>query len=90
MNKKHDDLKELEYQIAGHLASSWLPRDTTRKIILFVFLILAIKYFMQDDYLITVLMLIFASFFSPRIVGELAHLAGRITRLINGFFKFFN
>lgn len=90
MNKEHDDLNELEDQIAGHLASSWLPRDTGRKIILFIFLILAVKYFMQSDYVLVLLMLLIASIFSPRMVGELANFAGKTVRVINNFFKFFN
>ncbi len=90
MNKEHDELKELEDNIAGHLASSWLPRDTGRKIILFIFLILAVKYFMRSDYVLVLLMLLIASIFSPRMVGELANLAGKTVRVINNFFKFFN
>ncbi len=90
MNKEHDELKELEDNIAGHLASSWLPRDTGRKIILFIFLILAVKYFMQDDYLLTIIMLILSSLFSPRAIGELVHFIGRIVGMIGRFLKFFN
>ncbi len=90
MNKEHNELKELEDNIAGHLASYWLPQGTTRKIILFVFLILAIKYFMQDDYLLTTIMLVLASLFSPRAMGELVHFIGRIVGMIGRFFKFFN
>lgn len=90
MNKEHDELKELDANIAGRLASSWLPQGTTRKIILFVFLILAIKYFMQDDYLLTIIMLVLASLFSPRAMGELVHFIGRIVGMIGRFFKFFN
>lgn len=90
MNKEHDELKELEDNIAGHLASSWLPRDTGRKIILFILLIFAIKYFMQDDYLLTIIMLALASLFSPRAIGELVHFTGRIVGMIGRFFKFFN
>lgn len=87
MNKEHNNL---EAQIAGHLASSWLPRDTGRKIILFILLIFAIKYFMQDDYLFTIIMLVLASLFSPRAMGELVHFTGKVVGMIGGFFKFFN
>lgn len=87
MNKEHNNL---EAQIAGHLASSWLPQGTTRKIVLFILLIFAIKYFMQDDYLLTIIMLALASLFSPRAMGELVHFTGRIVGMIGRFFKFFN
>lgn len=90
MNKKQHGSEELDYQIAGHLASYWLPRGTARKVILFVFLILALKYFLRDDYLLVLLMLLLASFFSPRMVGELVNFVGKVARIINSFFKFFN
>lgn len=88
MNKEKE--QHINDQIAGHLTSSWLPKGLTRRIILFVFLILAFKYFIQSDYLITLVMLILASLFSPRAMGELANLLGKLTRVINNFFKFFN
>ena len=70
----------LEDKIAGHLASSWLPKGTIKKIILFVFLILAFKYFMQSEYLLMILMLIFMSIFSPRIMGETVNFLGKMSR----------
>lgn len=87
MNKKQHDLKELDDQMAGYLASSWLPRGSVRKVILFVFLILAFKYFMQSDYLLTIIMLILASLFSPRAVGELVNFAGKVVGSANRTFK---
>jgi hypothetical protein len=76
MNNKENDLDVLHDQVAGHLASSWLPSGIIRKIILFVFVVLAVKFLLDDSYTLTVLMLILASFFSPRAMGELVHFIG--------------
>lgn len=75
MNKEKE--KHISDQLAGRLAFSWLPSDLTRKIILFVFLILAFKYFIQSDYLIALIMFILASLFSPRAVGEIVNFVGK-------------
>ena len=83
MNKE----KHISDQLAGRLASSWLPVGLTRKIILIVFLILAFKYFIQSDYLIALIMLILASLFSPRAVGEIVNFVGKIVGSINRTFK---
>jgi hypothetical protein len=89
MENNHTKEKEQQIsdQIAGHLASSWLPSGLTRKIILFVFVILAFKYFMQSDYLVTLIMLILASLFSPRAMGEVVNFIGKIVGSINRTFK---
>lgn len=89
-HEEREKFEDLRAQIAGSLASSWLPVRATRKFILFIFLIFAFKYFMQSDYLLTFLMLVVASLFSPRAMGELVHFTGRIVGMIGRFFKFFN
>jgi len=78
MHKEENDLDVLHDQVAGHLLSSWLPDGIGRKIILFVFLGLAVKFLLDDSYLLTILMVILVSFFSPRAMGELVHFVGRI------------
>lgn len=64
--------------MAGSLASSWLPVGIGRKIIMLVFIVLAIHFLMESSYLLMIVMLLLAGFFSPRVVGEAVSLAGRI------------
>lgn len=76
--EEREELETLQAQIAGSLASSWLPVGIGRKIIMLVFIVLAVNFFRESSYLLMIVMLVLAGFFSPRIVGETVSLAGRI------------
>lgn len=76
--EERKELETLRDQMAGSLASSWLPVGVGRKIIMLVFIVLSVKFFMESSYLLAIGMCLLAGFFSPRFVGEAVSLAGRI------------
>jgi hypothetical protein len=70
----------IKSQMAGYLLSSWLPRDTKRKVIMLIIVLTAlIGGFIYGQKLFYLVLLILP-FFSPRVVGEIALFLGRISK----------
>lgn len=62
-------LSQLSAGLAGALLSSWLPRDLSRKVLMFLFVALGVIGMVQWS-LWFGLLIILGAFFSPRILGE--------------------
>lgn len=77
-NESNKELTDLHDTVSGITASTWLPSGFLRNLILIGFVIAAVHFLIQSSYLLAILMLVIASLFSPRAMGEVAHLMGRI------------
>lgn len=77
---KRHELQEHAMRLSGSLMSPWLPVDWTRRLIMFGIVALGIQQAMAGNFQPLVWWLLLP-LFSPRIVGEAAYAAGRITSL---------
>lgn len=75
LEKQNPDLVD---QMAGVLLSTWLPDGTVRKILLFGFLFSGIVLAIGRGPA-WILICLIAVIFSPRAIGELARVAGRLS-----------
>jgi len=77
-----DERQELEMhaaKLAGTLLSTWLPFGLLRKFLMTVFILVAI-YGIISGMNWLIFSLVIAGMFSPRLVGEVAYLLGKLSR----------
>lgn len=70
----------IKAQMTGYLLSSWLPRDTKRKVMMLVIALVTLIGGLIYGQKLFFLLLLILPFFSPRIVGEVAMFLGRISK----------
>ena len=69
--------EQLKSQLAGAMLSSWLPADSTRKVIMLMLFLIGLYGIIKINILFVLLWLILG-FFSPRIVGEVTVFLGKM------------
>lgn len=72
-------LQTLSAALAGQIFSPWLPVSTGRRLIMLVIVILGFQQAIWYENYQPFLWWFLLPFFSPRVVGEVVHLAGRAT-----------
>ncbi|MEK7584817.1 MAG: hypothetical protein AAB490_06250 [Patescibacteria group bacterium] len=77
--EERQKLEQSKSALAGAMLSSWLPADGVRRAIMLVLLIIGLYGFIHGKLALLVFWLILL-LFSPRIVGEVVMLLGRISR----------
>ena len=78
--EEREEFELLSAKIAGALTHDWLPSDLGRRLIMVILFLIGLYGLMDGDnyFLIS---WIFLPMFSPRLMGELAHLAGKASRI---------
>ena len=72
---------EIMAKIAGALLSSWWPTSFSRQCLMFIFFLLGSVGLLSGNFLFLISIAISLSF-SPRLVGELLALVGKISRVL--------
>ncbi|MDD5396519.1 MAG: hypothetical protein PHW24_00475 [Candidatus Moranbacteria bacterium] len=69
--------EQLKSQLAGAILSSWLPVDSSRKVMMLVLFLIGLYGIIKINILF-VLVWLFLAFFSPRLVGEITIFFGKL------------
>ena len=78
-DEERQELEIHEDKLAGALLSTWLPVGVLRKLLMMTFVLVAVYGFVSGmNWLIA--SSVIAGMFSPRLVGEVTYLLGRLSR----------